>query len=61
VHVGDTVLPLEDPGALKLDLFGIEVVEQSATLAEEHRDDMELEFSPAASLALVIAVSRSQR
>jgi hypothetical protein len=36
VHVGDTV-PLEDPGALELDVLGSEVVEETAPLAEEHR------------------------
>src|SRR4029450_10135728 len=44
VHVGDTVLPLEDPGALQLDLLGSEALEQTAPLAEEHRNDMELEL-----------------
>ena len=32
VHVGDTALPLEDPGALELDLLGGEALEQSAAL-----------------------------
>jgi hypothetical protein len=36
--------PSEDPGALELDLLGSEAVEQTAPLAEEHRDDMELEL-----------------
>src|SRR6266566_1157607 len=44
VHVGDTVLPLEDAGALELDLLGSEALEQTAPLAEEHRDDMKLEL-----------------
>src|SRR5947208_13760867 len=44
VHVGDTGLPLEDPGALHFDLLGSEALEQTAPLAEEHRDDMELEL-----------------
>jgi hypothetical protein len=44
VHVGDAPLTLEDPGALQLDLLGSEAVEQAAPLAEEHRDDVELEF-----------------
>src|SRR5215218_3562374 len=44
VHVGDAVLPLEDPGALQLDLLGSEALEQTAPLAEEHRDDMELDL-----------------
>ena len=44
MHVGDAVLPLEDPGALQLDLFGGEALEETAPLAEEHRDDMELEL-----------------
>ena len=35
---------LEDAGALQLDLLGIEVVEEATPLAEEHRDDMELEL-----------------
>ena len=44
VHVGDAALPLEDPGALQLDVLGIEVVEETAPLAEEHRDEMDLEL-----------------
>src|SRR4029079_4626780 len=40
VHVGDAVLAFEDPGALKLDLLGIEVVEQAAALAEQDRYDV---------------------
>jgi len=44
VHVSDTVLPLEDPGALQLDLLGSEALGQTAPLAEEHRDDMELDL-----------------
>jgi hypothetical protein len=42
--VGDTVLPLEDPSALQLDVLGSEVVEEAAPLAEEHRDEMDLEL-----------------
>ncbi len=34
MHVGDTVLPLEDPGALQLDVLGSEVVEETAPLAK---------------------------
>jgi hypothetical protein len=41
VHVGDTV-PLEDSGALELDVLGTEVVKETAALAEEHRDEMDL-------------------
>jgi hypothetical protein len=37
--LGDTVLPLEDPGALQLDLLGSEALEQTAPLAEPDRDD----------------------
>ena len=44
MHVGDTVLPLEDPGELQLDVLGSEVVEEAAPLAEEHRDEMDLEL-----------------
>lgn len=33
VQVGDAVLPLDDPGALQLDLVGSEAVEQPAALA----------------------------
>ncbi len=44
VHVGDTVLPLEDPGAPQLDLLGGEALEQKTPLAEEHRDHMELDL-----------------
>ena len=43
VHMGDTV-SLEDAGALELDVLGIEVVEEAAPLAEEHRDEMDLEL-----------------
>src|SRR5215203_2142464 len=43
VKVGDTVA-LEDPGALKLDVLGSEVVEKAAPSAEEQRDQMDLEF-----------------
>ena len=42
--MGDVALALEDAGALHLDLFGSEAFEQTAALAEEHRDDMELEL-----------------
>src|SRR5215207_2917098 len=44
MHVSDTALPLEDPGALQLDVLGTEVVEETAPLAEEHRDEMDLEL-----------------
>jgi hypothetical protein len=44
VQVGDTGLPVEDAGALQLDLLGGEALEQPAPLAEEHRDHMELEL-----------------
>ena len=65
---------------MQLDLFRSEALEQTAPMAEEHRDDVQLELvegasrkasraipapwtstflSPAASLALVIAVSMS--
>jgi response regulator RpfG family c-di-GMP phosphodiesterase len=43
VQMGDTV-PLEDPGALELDVLGTEVVEKTAPLPEEHRDEMDLEL-----------------
>src|SRR5207247_5766842 len=43
VQMGHTV-PLEDPGALELDVLGSEVVEETAPLAEEHRDEMDLEL-----------------
>ena len=39
-----TPSPFEDAGALELDLLGIEVVEEAAALAEEHRNDMDLEL-----------------
>jgi hypothetical protein len=42
--VGDTALAPEDPGGLQLDLLGSEALEQTAPLAEEHRDEMELEL-----------------
>jgi hypothetical protein len=41
---GDSVLALEDPSTLELDLLGSECLEQTAPPAEEHRDDMELEL-----------------
>jgi hypothetical protein len=44
MHVGDTALPLENPGALKLDLPGGQALEQTAPFAEEHRNDVELEL-----------------
>src|SRR6266542_1788059 len=44
VHVGDAVLSLEDPGALEGDLLGREPLEQTSSLAEKHRDDMELDL-----------------
>ena len=47
MHVGDTVLPLEDPGALQLDLLGSKALEQTVPLAEEHRDEKDLELEPA--------------
>ena len=37
MHVGDAGLPVEDPGALQLDVLGTEVVKETAPLAEEHR------------------------
>jgi hypothetical protein len=37
-------LALEDPGALQLDVLGREVVEETTPLAEEHRDEMDLEL-----------------
>src|SRR5262245_7551918 len=43
-HVRDSSLSLEDPGALELDLLGSEALEQTAPLAEEHRNDMELDL-----------------
>jgi hypothetical protein len=42
--VGDAALPLEDPSALQLDLLRGEVFEETAPLAEEHRDDVELDL-----------------
>jgi hypothetical protein len=44
VQMGDTSLRLEDPGALQLDVPRIALVEETAPLAEEHRDEMGLEF-----------------
>ena len=43
MQMGGTVA-LEDPGALQLDLLGIEVVEETAALPEQHRDEMDLEL-----------------
>ena len=44
MHVRDTALPLEGPDALQLDLLGRKALEETTPLAEEHRDDMELEL-----------------
>ena len=44
MHVGDTAFALENPGALELDLLGGKALEQTSPLAEEHRDDVELEL-----------------
>src|SRR5688500_17577312 len=44
VHVGNAGLPLDDSGALELDVLGIEVIEETSPLAEQHRDEMDLEF-----------------
>src|SRR4029453_9564396 len=44
VQVGDAGLPLEDPGALQLDVLGTALVEQPAPLAQQHRDEVELEL-----------------
>src|SRR5918996_1320824 len=44
VHVGDAVVSLEDPRALEGDLLGGEPVEQTSSLAEEHRNDMEFDL-----------------
>jgi hypothetical protein len=43
VQVRDTV-GFEHTGALQLDVLGSEVVEETAPLAEEHRDEMDLEL-----------------
>jgi hypothetical protein len=45
---GSTAVPFADPSALQLDLLSSQIVEQPATLAEQHRDDMELECIPEA-------------
>jgi hypothetical protein len=42
--VGDAALALDDPGALQLGVPGIPLVEETAPLAEEHRDEMDLEL-----------------
>ena len=42
--MGDAVLAFAHAGALELDLLRVEVVEQPAALAEQHRDDVELEL-----------------
>jgi hypothetical protein len=44
VHVRDASLSFEDPDALQLDVLGSEVVEEPAPLAEEYRDEMDLEL-----------------
>src|SRR5215217_1299979 len=44
VHVCHAGLAPEDARALELDLLGTEVVEETAPLAEEHRDHMELQL-----------------
>jgi hypothetical protein len=40
--VRDVALSVKDPGALQLDLLGVEALEQTARLAEQDRDDVEL-------------------
>jgi hypothetical protein len=49
MHVGDPALAIEDPSALQLDVLRIEVVEETAPLAEEHRYEMDLELVEDAS------------
>ncbi len=44
VPVGDTGLPFDDPGALQLDVLGTALVEETAPLAEERRDEMDFEL-----------------
>jgi hypothetical protein len=44
VHVGDTGLPFDDPGPLQLDVLGTALVEETAPLAEERRDEMDPEL-----------------
>ena len=48
MHVGGTG-PFEDPGALQLDVLGTEVVEETAALAEEHLDEVDLDLVEEAS------------
>lgn len=43
MHMSNSV-PLENPGALELDVFRIKVVEETAPLAQEDRDEMNLEL-----------------
>jgi hypothetical protein len=44
VHVRDAGLPLEDAGALELDVLWTAFLEEAAPLAEENPDEMELEL-----------------
>src|SRR5262245_56013399 len=44
VHVRDAALAFEDPRALELDLLGGEAIEQTAALAKEHGDHVELKL-----------------
>src|SRR5215204_1081245 len=44
MHVGDAALALEDPRAFELDVLGTEVVEEAASVAEENRDEVDLDF-----------------
>jgi hypothetical protein len=60
VDVGHTV-PLEYPGAFKLDLFGTEMVEQTTPLAEEHGDEMEFELVQKASSSQIWSSTPARR
>lgn len=57
--VGDTGLPLEDPGALELDVLGTEVVEETAPLAEEHRGEMSRTYASTTILLLDLPLRAS--
>jgi hypothetical protein len=49
MHVG-YALALEDAGPLELDVLGLAVPEQLRSLAQQHRDDMDLELVEAADV-----------
>lgn len=48
--------PFDVPGALQLDVLGTALVEETAPLAEEHRDEMDLELVEDAAASASCAI-----